>query len=283
MKLIGIRIFPWDRVRELPLEERADVRAGSKVLVESEIGQDVGQVIYVLEPDPKDAVATAGDSLGNKIIRSLSVDEQSLWQSWQDREEDLLRSCRERIKTRALPMKLVGAQYSFDGSRILFAFTAEDRVDFRDLVRDLTRLFQRRVRLQQIGSRDEARERGGVGHCGQAVCCRRFLKDMKSISTDMAAEQELAHRGSERLSGICGRLMCCLAYEKDFYNETNRFFPAKGDIVYDKVHKKEGVVAERKFLTGKVLVTIDDDQRIEVPLDQIKIVKRNTPSVPLKK
>jgi cell fate regulator YaaT (PSP1 superfamily) len=116
-----------------------------------------------------------------------------------------------------LPMKVVAASYSFDGGSIIFAFIADGRVDFRDLVKNLSKQFQRSVRLHQIGARDEARQQGGFGICGRQLCCITFKGDLPSISSEMAKVQQILHRGSERISGLCGRLMCCLAYEADFY------------------------------------------------------------------
>jgi cell fate regulator YaaT (PSP1 superfamily) len=167
-------------------------------------------------------------------------------------------------------MKLVDVFFSFDGSRLTFTFTAETRVDFRRLVRELTRTFQKSIRLQQIGSRDEAKAVGAVAMCGQEVCCKRFLGKFASITTDMARVQQMTHRGSERISGVCGRLMCCLNYEAEQYQAWLAKMPALGSIV--KTKQGKGKVIDRNLPQQKVRVLLDDKEhtQIEVSLDNIK-------------
>jgi len=158
--------------------------------------------------------------------------------------------CKKMASKHKLPMKLVDVHYSFDGSRLTFAFIADGRIDFRDLVKDLTRHFSRTIRLQQIGIRDEAKLIGDYGHCGRPLCCGRFLKDLTSISSEMAEIQQVAHRGSERISGICGRLMCCLAYEENGYEELAKKLPAIGTRV--DVDGKKGVIVGHHVLKQSV-------------------------------
>ncbi len=161
-----------------------------------------------------------------------------------------LKQCKEMARKHNLPMKLVDAHFAFDGSRLTFAFIADGRVDFRELVKDLTRRFNRTIRLQQIGIRDEAKVVGDFGPCGRNLCCREHLGDLKSITSEMAELQQCAHRGSERISGICGRLMCCLAYEQNGYEELNKKMPPVGARV--KVDGKRGVVVGHHVLKQTV-------------------------------
>jgi cell fate regulator YaaT (PSP1 superfamily) len=150
--------------------------------------------------------------------------------SFKSKEKDVLRRCSERVLFHDLPMKLVEAEYTFDGSRLTFYFTAEERVDFRALVRDLASLFHTRIELRQIGARDHAKLLGGVGVCGRTLCCSSWLTEFNVVSIKMAKEQGLPLNTS-KISGVCGRLMCCLAYENDDYMAAKAEMPAYGEIL----------------------------------------------------
>ena len=182
------------------------------------------------------------------LRKATTIDLEKI--SDQKQKKKAMDYCKKMINKYHLFMKLVDVHFSFDGSRITFAFTADGRIDFRELVKDLTRHFSRTVRLQQIGIRDEAKIIGGYGHCGRSLCCGGFLKNLTSINSEMAELQQVAHRGSERISGICGRLMCCLAYENDNYKKLAKKLPAIGARV--DVDGKKGVIASHHVLKQSV-------------------------------
>ncbi len=261
--IINVRLRPWESVKAFVSEE--EVAKGDMVEVEDEFGTEDGEVVFVKSE------SKISQSSMPKVLKKLSFGEIQKAKEYKAREGEIISRCRDLIKQHNLPMKLVGAKFMYDGSKVTIAFTSESRVDFRQLVKDLTREFQKSVRLQQIGSRDEAREVGGLGHCGHAVCCKTFMKDMKSITTDMAVDQDIAHRGSERLSGLCGRLMCCLAFEENAYKEVAKNFPSKWDVVIDKKNKIEGVVVDRNVLRGEVLVQDAEKNKHKCEIANIKI------------
>ena len=171
-----------------------------------------------------------------------------------EKEKEAMRVCQQKVASRGLEMKLVDVECSFDGSKILFFFTADGRVDFRDLVRDLAAVFHTRIELRQIGVRDEAKMLGGLGICGQPFCCSRFLSDFQPVSIKMAKSQGLSLNPT-KISGSCGRLMCCLQYEQDAYEDLIRRTPRQGALVNTPDGK--GIVTEVSLLTGKLKVRLD--------------------------
>ena len=223
MKVVQVQFTPWDKVYNFDPDE-FDLKKDDYVIVKTELGSEIGRVVSFLEEDP-------GDKELKPVIRKAnSVDLEKL-DNLKERKE-ALEICREKIDKYNLPMKLIDVSFSFDESRITFAFVADGRIDFRDLVKELTSHFNRTVRLQQIGIRDEARLNGDCGPCGRKLCCRGHLKNnITSITSEMAEVQQVAHRGSDRISGICGRLMCCLAYEEAGYKELIKTIPQIGTKV----------------------------------------------------
>ena len=175
------------------------------------------------------------------------------------KECDALRVCEEKVAAHGLDMKLVSVEYSFDGGKLTFFFTADGRVDFRELVKDLANHFHARIELRQIGVRDEAKMLGGVGICGQEYCCKRFLDDFLPVSIKMAKEQSLSLNPT-KISGSCGRLMCCLNYEQESYEYLNSITPSIGATV--KTEQGVGVVTDVNFITGNLTVKPKDDEGI---------------------
>ncbi len=184
--------------------------------------------------------------------------------------------CEEKIITHKLNMKLVDVEYTFDRGKILFYFTADGRVDFRELVKDLASVFKTRIELRQIGVRDESRMMGGFGVCGQPFCCKRFLGDFTPVSIKMAKEQNLSLNPT-KISGCCGRLMCCLSFEQDTYEYLNSLTPPQGSFV--KTPDGTGVVSDTMLLKSKIKVRLDKNKEgipREYPLSDITILKRNS-------
>jgi cell fate regulator YaaT (PSP1 superfamily) len=182
------------------------------------------------------------------------------------REAQAYAYCLERIEALELPMKLVAAECFFDGSKYVFYFTAEGRVDFRELVKQLVARFPVRIEMRQIGVRHEAKMTGGLACCGQELCCSRFLTDFRPVSVKMAKTQNLSLNPS-KISGVCGRLMCCLAYEHETYEDFRKGLPRVGKTV--KTRKGEGVVVKHNPLAETVFVRLEDETMVEVRPEQV--------------
>ena len=262
MKLALVQIYPWDRPNLCQLGENTP-EIGQRVVIETESGQEIGRLLgfkYLSEEQAASWSDRTTDIVGIADDQACRIIDEF------DKKTAMV-ECQNFIEQCQLEMKLVDAAISADGRRLTFAFTAEGRIDFRELVRLLTRQFNCQIRLQQIGTRDEAKIFGGQGVCGRGLCCRGFLTELSSVTSDMAEIQGINHRGSERISGICGRLMCCLAYEADGYQEMARKLPSLGSSW--KVNDQMGTVINRNILKGTFLVEINDQQsgRIIVEVD----------------
>jgi cell fate regulator YaaT (PSP1 superfamily) len=263
MKAVQIQFAPWDKVYNFDQNDLA-LNFGDKVIVRTELGLEFGVVAGFKEMDE-----TSSAEL--KPVLRLATDNDLEKKENLGSREEALDTCRGFIERLSLPMKLVDAHFAFDGSRVTFAFISDGRVDFRDLVKELTRHFNRTIRLHQIGIRDEARLCGDCGHCGRPLCCSGFLKELSSVTSEMAELQQVAHRGSDRISGVCGRLMCCLTYEYSGYEQSARQMPSLDSTV--TVDGKKGRVLSWNLLkrTFDVLIRDEKDNSesvIEVSLDK---------------
>jgi len=264
MQIVQIQFTPWDKAYYFDAND-FNLKKGDKVVVKTEMGMEIGEVVGFKEISNKSggcACPRKDDcqncASANKEIKPIlrQADSSDLAKiAGEEEKEDALKFCKKLIKKYDLPMKLSGVHFSYDGTRITFAFIAESRVDFRELVKDLTRHFGRNIRMQQIGIRDEAKIMGDYGHCGKQLCCRKFLTEFTSITSDMAEVQQCAHRGSDRISGVCGRLMCCLAYEEQGYAELAEKMPPIGAKV--SVDGKKGVIVAQHILKQSVDVKFD--------------------------
>lgn len=234
-----------------------DFRIGDYLILEQDRGLDYACVVAVL--DSSSGIPEA--KLIKKIKRQAT--EQDLKQIEQNRQKakGAANTCLSRIKEHKLPMKLVGVEYTFSLSKIIFYFTAEGRVDFRNLVKDLAKIFRVRIELKQIGVRDEAKLFGGIGACGRTLCCATFLKNFEPVSIKMAKEEGLP-LNPPKISGICGRLMCCLGFEYETYRHLLRGLPRQGDRLHT-AHGKGRVVAVNIF-KRKVMVELEDGRQIEI-------------------
>jgi cell fate regulator YaaT (PSP1 superfamily) len=228
------------------------LRRGERVLVESEAGARVGTV----EIEPHEPAQTIDLSQLRPIIRIASGNDFHLEQENLAREAHARRLCVERIRERRIQMKLVSADYTFDGRKVTFYFVAEGRVDFRDIVRDLANTLRVRVEMKQIGARDETKVTGGIGPCGRELCCSSFLRDFDTVTVKMARDQGLALNPS-RLAGMCGRLKCCLRYEYSTYVELKRALPNLGRRV--ECVLGNGKVIRQNILKQTVLVQREED------------------------
>lgn len=221
------------------------------VIVETAKGTELGKVVIA----PTDVVESEVTEPLKPVLRKATAEDIDRLHSFKSREADALAKCRERVKHFDLPMKLIAAEYNFDGSRLVFTFTAEGRVDFRQLVRDLASVFRTRIELRQVGVRDEAKQLTGYGRCGRQLCCSAFLDDFASVSIKMAKEQELP-LNPMKISGLCGRLLCCLGYENKAYCELRQGLPKAGERV--ATPQGEGRVVAVNVLKQAITVEIEE-------------------------
>jgi len=235
------------------------LRSGEHVVVDTASGNLVGTVVAL--PASGRAHAPHLRVVKKADFSDLERDAQN-----RNRERDALRLCVQRIREHRLPMKLVKAEQAHDGSKVVFYFSAEERVDFRDLVRDLAHLLHTRVEMKQIGARDEAKVIGAAGPCGRELCCSTWLHDFNVVSVKMAKAQGLSLNPS-KLAGMCGRLKCCLRYEYDTYLELGRQLPAIGTKVVSV--KGDGVVARQNILKQTVIIRREDGVDAEATLEDL--------------
>ncbi|TAN60201.1 stage 0 sporulation protein [bacterium] len=234
-----------------------NVRAGDYVIAEADRGIDYGHVI-------SEAEAKAGEKPKDEPVRKImriadSNDLKQIDDNKAKAKQDYA-TCVKKIEEYKLDMKLVDCEYSFDRSKIIFYFTAEGRVDFRDLVKDLAKMFKARIELRQIGVRDEAKLFGGFGICGRTLCCATFLKDFEPVMIKMAKEQGLP-LNPPKISGICGRLMCCLSYEYRTYSELSKHLPKEGDCLATECGK--GKVVSVNKLKRCCMIEFEDGRQIK--------------------
>ena len=250
-----------------------DIKKGSNVIVETARGVEYGRVVSdIHEVEDSEIVPPL-----KTVIRIATEEDRKVEEKNREREKDAFRVCLEKIAKHKLEMKLIDAEYTFDNNKILFYFTADGRVDFRELVKDLAAVFKTRIELRQIGVRDETKIIGGLGICGRELCCHAYLSDFAPVSIRMAKEQSLSLNPA-KISGVCGRLMCCLKNEEDTYEYLNRRLPAVGDLVTAPDGSK-GEVASVNVLRQmvKVLVETGDEKEMhEYPVDDLKFKPRRS-------
>jgi cell fate regulator YaaT (PSP1 superfamily) len=234
---------------------------GDRVVVETDRGRALGTVVQPSVETPR------GELQGDlkNVLRLATEDDLALAATNATREADAFRFCQQRIHDRKMEMKLVRAEYLFDGSKIIFYFTADGRVDFRELVKDLAHHFRTRIEMRQIGVRDEAKLTGGIGICGRELCCCTFLTEFAPVSVRMAKEQGLA-LNPNKISGQCGRLLCCLGYEFETYCDLKKGLPKCGRKIH--VGETDGEVISQNVLAGVVTIKLENGQTVEVPADQ---------------
>jgi len=256
---INVKIFPWD---DLCIFDSGswNLEVGDVVIVNTDSGVESAVVkeINVKNDDEKISLITR---------KATSIDLEIVDRN-RKKCKEAVEACRNLASEKELQMKIVGAHFSFDGGKIVFAFIAEKRIDFRDLVKNLSKKFQKSIRLQQIGSRDEARGKGGFGGCGRELCCIKFSGSLKSVTIEDARAQQMGQRGSERLSGLCGRLKCCLGFEAEQYRENLKKMPEMKASV--KVDGKQCIVIERDIIKCEVVVKFEDKSEKRIGVDKIK-------------
>ncbi|MGN0681532.1 MAG: stage 0 sporulation family protein [Candidatus Fimisoma sp.] len=252
VKVAGVRFKTAGKVYYFDPDE-LDVKTGDSVIVETARGMEFGTVTMdVCDVDESEIVAPL-----KKIIRVANEKDHKQHIENVKKKERAMALCQEKIDKHGLVMKLIDVEYTFDNSKVVFYFTADGRVDFRELVKDLAGVFKMRIELRQIGVRDEAKMLGGIGSCGRALCCHSWLSDFEPVSIKMAKVQNLSLNPA-KISGICGRLMCCLKYENDIYMEFRKGMPDVGERV--KTPDGTAKVVDTNLLerTVKVRLFLDD-------------------------
>ncbi|HEX9749755.1 MAG TPA: regulatory iron-sulfur-containing complex subunit RicT [candidate division Zixibacteria bacterium] len=236
---------------------------GDFVIVQVERGEDIGRILLKLEP----AKESTADIRPLPILRIANDDELARDAENRRRELDARSECIRMAAEHGLNMKVVDAEWQFDGNKMTFYFTAEKRVDFRRLVKDLAGVYKTRIELRQIGARDEARRVGGIGPCGFEQCCTMFLKEFEPITTQLARDQGLSLNPA-KISGNCGRLLCCLRYESTYYKEAMRQFPDPGQSW--QTADGAGTISDVNVLRDRMTVRLPDGRREHVTLDEIR-------------
>ena len=255
-KVIGVRFRKAGKVYYFSPGDN-EIKNGDHVIVETARGVEYGYVVLGShEVEDKKVVQPL-----KPVLRMASPEDEEIERTNKEKEKEAFRICLEKIKKQGLEMKLIDTEYTFDNNKILFYFTADGRIDFRELVKDLASVFKTRIELRQIGVRDETKIRGGIGICGRPLCCSSYLSEFIPVSIKMAKEQNLSLNPS-KISGVCGRLMCCLKYEEETYEELNSRLPNIGDYVTTDDGLK-GEVHSVSILRQlvKVIVTVDGDEK----------------------
>jgi cell fate regulator YaaT (PSP1 superfamily) len=258
--IVGIRFRPAGRIYYFD-PQGASYSTGQYVIVETSRGVEAGRVVIASK---KLAERELSDPL-KPVLRLANEDELRMMLSFKGKEKEALVQCARQVQQHNLPMKLVEAEYTFDGSRLTFYFSADERVDFRALVRDLAATFRTRIELRQIGARDQAKLQGGVGMCGKTLCCSSWISDFGVVSIKMAKEQDLPLNPS-KISGVCGRLLCCLAYENDNYAQAKQHMPQVGTFL--ETPGGQGKVVSINVPKESVEVMLESGVIIQVPFKQ---------------
>ena len=256
VKVIGVRFRTAGKIYFFS-PGKLEIKQGDNVIVETARGVEFGYVAAGPREVEEDNITLPLKS----VIRIATADDIRKEEKNREKEKEAFKICLEKIRKHGLEMKLIDAEYTFDNNKVLFYFTADGRIDFRELVKDLASVFRTRIELRQIGVRDETKIRGGIGICGRPLCCHTYLTEFAPVSIKMAKEQNLSLNPS-KISGVCGRLMCCLTNEEETYEELNSRLPAVGDTVTTP-EKLRGEVQSINVLRQlvKVVVQLDDDEK----------------------
>lgn len=271
VKVIGVRFRTAGKIYFFN-PGNFEIKQGDHVIVETARGIEYGTVVGAPREVEEEKVIQPLKS----VLRIANKKDDEQEASNRQKEKEAFKICLEKIRKHGLQMKLIDAEYTFDNNKVLFYFTADGRIDFRELVKDLASVFKTRIELRQIGVRDETKILGGIGICGRPLCCHTHLSEFAPVSIKMAKEQNLSLNPT-KISGVCGRLMCCLKNEEETYEELNRKLPNVGDFVTTDDGLKgevQGVNVLRQLV--KVIVDVGDEKEIqEYRADQLRFKKRH--------
>lgn len=277
-QIVGVRFKPVGKIYHFN-PAGLKIQKDDFVIVETSRGMELGKVVVAeKEISPEHINKPLKD-----VVRIATADDLKIAEENKKKEKEAFDICLEKIKNHGLEMKLIEVEYAFDRSKILFYFSADGRIDFRELVKDLATVFHTRIELRQIGIRDESKTLGAIGVCGRELCCAKFLGEFESVSIKMAKEQGLSLNPT-KISGTCGRLMCCLKYEQENYEELLKITPRQGAIV--KTPDGQGVVEFVEILKGRVKVRIESKSETalsEYDVKDIKILKKSKNAVETEK
>ena len=270
IKIIGVRFRNAGKIYYFS-PKKFHIQKGDHVIVETARGIEYGTVVVGVKSLPDDQVVQPL----KEVIRIATVEDALRVERNREKEKDAMKICLEKIRKHELDMKLIDAEYTFDNNKVLFYFTADGRIDFRDLVKDLAAVFKTRIELRQSGVRDETKIIGGIGICGRPLCCHSYLSEFAPVSIKMAKEQNLSLNPA-KISGVCGRLMCCLKNEEETYEYLNSRLPGMGDIVQTDDGLKgevQNVNVLRQLV--KVIVDVDGEKEIrDYHVEQLKFKPR---------
>ena len=270
VKVIGVRFRAAGKIYFFD-PGKLTIEKGDNVIVETARGVEFGTVVG----EPKEVEEDKVIQPLKPVVRVATEKDKKQEEENKVKEKKAFEICLEKIKKHELDMKLIDAEYTFDNNKVLFYFTADGRIDFRELVKDLASVFKTRIELRQIGVRDETKIRGGIGVCGRPLCCHTHLPEFIPVSIKMAKEQNLSLNPT-KISGVCGRLMCCLKHEEETYEELNKKLPNVGDVV-NTTDGKRGEVQSVNVLRQlvKILVEVDDEKEIlEYHVDNLRFKKK---------
>lgn len=260
MNKVLIIVRSWEGPCLYQTEE--DLEKGSIVVVPSD-QSDSGEFGEVVEINLQ-----IKDNPASKILRKINHKEEDVYRENRKQAKEIIDFAKESARRNELEMKIIDASISLDGKQAILSFVSDGRIDFRNLVKEIASKYKKTIRMQQIGSRDEARSAGGYGICGRELCCVKFGGNMQSITTDMARCQQIFHRGSERISGLCGRLMCCLAYESEQYREMLRGMPELHSVV--ETGEGKGTVVEINAILQEIKVKLESGKYISIKKENLK-------------
>ena len=270
IKVIGVRFRNAGKIYYFDPAGR-EIHTGDHVIVETARGIEYGYVVLGSREVPDDKVVQPLKS----VIRMATREDEDVELKNHDKEREAFRICKEKIRKHGLQMKLIDAEYTFDNNKVLFYFTADGRIDFRELVKDLASVFKTRIELRQVGVRDETKIVGGIGLCGRPLCCHSYLSEFIPVSIKMAKEQNLSLNPT-KISGVCGRLMCCLKNEEETYEDLNSKLPNVGDYVTtdDGLKGEVHSVSVLRQLVKVIVITKDEKEIREYRVDQLKFKPR---------
>ena len=271
IKVIGVRFRTAGKIYYFD-PGTLEIKKGDHVIVETARGIEYGTVVG----EPREVEDEKVVQPLKAVLRVATAKDDEQETANKQKEKDAFQICLEKIKKHELPMKLIDAEYTFDNNKVLFYFTADGRIDFRELVKDLASVFKTRIELRQIGVRDETKIVGGIGICGRPLCCHTHLSEFVPVSIKMAKEQNLSLNPT-KISGVCGRLMCCLNHEEETYEELNRKLPNVGDFV-TTANGLKGEVHSVNVLRQlvKVIVDADDEKEIqEYKVDELRFKRKH--------
>ncbi len=271
-KVTGLKFTKTNYIYYFKINDSIKLKKGDICLVKTSIGLDLGEVVIPYKYIKNSEI----DTPLKNILRKTNNEDLKKWEIIKQEESKALNICKEKAKKYSLPMKLIYVKYLFDKSRIIFYFISDRRIDFRELVKDLAKIFKTKIELRQVGVRDGTKLIGGMGICGREICCASFIKNFTPIHINMAKVQRIALNQS-KVSGLCGRLMCCLSYESEFYKESLKKYPELGENI--KTEKGIGRVIEINILKKYITVELDDEsdvkKRIKISEEELEKITSN--------